>query len=291
MFYQLPPPPPDYSYAYVEQVDICSIDIPYKKLINSTDIININSNINQECIVSKDDTTTKNNFYNTNLHNTKLIKEKTYSSSKHTDSSPWNLIKSKWLQIKAFWSNHITQPIDDAWNYYVAAPFCKIFNEYTFQLILDYLINNGSIPISNLAEDIKNYDKENTSEKKVLSSHFFSSYKNTLIIRLPTGNIGISFGIIFLGHDVTEPVVIKHEYGHKLQFENMGITKYTTDVAIPSFLSNMLSRVNKLPYDYSGSPWESEANNLVNIRWVEEPIPWPKDAYQSYWELIKLFFY
>lgn len=39
MFYQLPPPPPDYSYAYVEQVDICSIDIPYKKLINSIDIL------------------------------------------------------------------------------------------------------------------------------------------------------------------------------------------------------------------------------------------------------------
>lgn len=109
-------------------------------------------------------------------------------------------------------------------------------------------------------------------------------------MKLPIGNNAASFGIIILGADVTSPTTIRHEYGHKRQFDNMGLVKYTVDVAIPSLTANILDRLDKLPYSYYGAPWEAGADYLGGVNRTTNNAPWPEDAYHSYWDLIKLFF-
>ena len=53
-----------------------------------------------------------------------------------------------------------------------------------------------------LSEDIKNYDKNNTSEEKVINAHFFSAYKRAFVLKLPIGYNAASFRTIFLGRKI-----------------------------------------------------------------------------------------
>ena len=62
------------------------------------------------------------------------------------------------------------------------------------------------------------------------------------------------------------------------------------DVALPSLTANILWRMGKLPFDYYGSPWESEADAKGGVLRYSENTPWPAGSYNSYWDLIKLFF-
>ena len=36
-----------------------------------------------------------------------------------------------------------------------------------------------------ISEDFRNYDKNNTSEEKVINAHFFSAYKRAFVLKLP----------------------------------------------------------------------------------------------------------
>ena len=137
----------------------------------------------------------------------------------------------------------------------------------------------------NVAEDIINFDVNNTSEQVVLNSHYFSYYKGTFVIKLPIGKNAASFGIIILGSKVSNPDVVKHEYGHKVQFEKKGIVKYIFEVAIPSVTANILNRMGKLPYDYYGSPWEHEADIFGGVN--RNATLWPTGI--TYWDLIEMF--
>jgi len=83
----------------------------------------------------------------------------------------------------------------------------------------------------------------------------------------------------------------KPKYGHKVQMDNMGIVDFTLNVAIPSVTINILSRNDKLPYDYYSYPWEAEANKLGGAKLSQSwKTPLPEGEYSSYWDLIKLFF-
>ena len=83
---------------------------------------------------------------------------------------------------------------------------------------------------------------------------------------------------------------VKHEYGHKVQFDNMGLRTYVAKVAVPSVTANILDRMGKLPYDYYGSEWEAEADRLGGVHRTSNNTPWPDGAYNSYEDLIRLFF-
>ena len=74
----------------------------------------------------------------------------------------------------------------------------------------------------NIEEDIYMYDKNNTSEEKVLEAHYFSSYKGSFVVKLPIGKNAASYGVMFIGDEVTSTDTVKHEYGHIVQFQNMG---------------------------------------------------------------------
>lgn len=113
-------------------------------------------------------------------------------------------------------------------------------------------------------EDFKNFSYENDDESVVLSSHFFSAYKGEVVVHLPIGANAFSFGFMVIGNNVaTRPDavdVIKHEYGHTVQFNDYGIVKYTIFVAVPSIAGNLIDRAGLLPIDYYAQPWEHQAN-------------------------------
>ena len=142
-----------------------------------------------------------------------------------------------------------------------------------------------------LDKDFQNFKWDNDDPEDILESNIFSAYKNKLVVRLPIDNYGVSFGVIGIGNNVADINVVKHEYGHTLQFKEMKVAKYTTTVAIPSITINILDRNGKLPYDYYSYPWEAEANKLggADLRQKRKE-PLPAGSNTSFQGLIKLFF-
>jgi len=156
-------------------------------------------------------------------------------------------------------------------------------------------VNNNIIQpvvcvIKDVAEDIKNYDLNNQSEENVFKSNYFSNYKGALVVKTPF-DASFSFGFIGLSTQQQNTNTLKHEYGHTVQMENMGVGSYIVDVAVPSVAINILDRQGKLPYDYYSYPWEAEANKLgessLSQCWKASL---PQGAYNSFWDLIPLFF-
>lgn len=143
--------------------------------------------------------------------------------------------------------------------------------------------------IDNVIEDIEDYDKSNESEDKVFDANYFSSYKGTLVVKT-SWNGSFSFGLIHLSLKHQQPDVLKHEYGHKAQLDNIGVFRYIPEVAVPSLTINLLETMGKLPYDYYSYPWEAEANELGGAMLTQSSKPsLPEDAYNSYWDLLSLF--
>ena len=152
-----------------------------------------------------------------------------------------------------------------------------------------FLKKTGQV-LANIGEDLWNLRFNNDSEQVVLDSNYFSFYKGTLVIRMggSASEDAFSYGIIFLGNKITDPDVVKHEYGHKLQFDKLGIVDYTTQIMIPSVTAYMLDKQGKLPEGagYYGSPWEAEADRLGGVNRTENNEPW---APNSYWDLVRMF--
>ena len=104
--------------------------------------------------------------------------------------------------------------------------------------------------------DMMNFDKNNESEEKVLNSNYFSSYKGKLVIRTDGDRSG-SFGVIFLTRETNDRMnpedVVRHEYGHTIQLEQLGILKYALNIGLPSWQ-------NWGTGDYYDKPWEITAD-------------------------------
>ena len=137
------------------------------------------------------------------------------------DSGHW----PKWLENAANWVNEkIVQPA----------------KEFVFDVV----------------EDIKNFDINNQSEKKALESNYFSAYKGVPVVRIG-GNRSGSFGAIFLTRETNNRAdpedVVRHEYGHTQQLQELGIVKYAIDIGIPSALEIGGG-------DYYSRPWEITAD-------------------------------
>lgn len=110
-----------------------------------------------------------------------------------------------------------------------------------------------------MGEDTYNY-VTNTDEQTVLDADFIAFYKGRLVIKLPIGTNAASFGILFIGDKVSDTKTVQHEYGHTVQFRELGLFDFTVQVAIPSITCNLVDRANKLPYKYYNSPWEYQAD-------------------------------
>ena len=123
-----------------------------------------------------------------------------------------------------------------------------------------------------------------------LETHGISYYKGVLVVET-SFDASFSYGFIGLSASQKNADTLKHEYGHTVQLKNMGIGSYIADVAIPSATINILSRLDKLPYDYYTYPFEAEANKLGGSALSDSRRPpLPEGEYTSYWDLIPLFF-
>ena len=116
--------------------------------------------------------------------------------------------------------------------------------------------------VKDIKTDIKNYDKNNTSEQKVLESNYFSSYNGTPVIRT-NGERSGSFGIIFLTRETNDREnpedVVRHEYGHTKQMEQLGVVKYAINIGLPSWLDLGTG-------EYYSKPWEITADILGEVQ-------------------------
>ena len=158
---------------------------------------------------------------------------------------------------------------------------------------IGWIGDNIVTPVKDCIEEVEASKTSTDNPADVLSADFVANYKGRLVIRVP-GDFGLSFGVILLGNgSMVDDNVLKHEYGHTVQLEKMGLWDYTTQVAAPSVTAWFLANQGKLPFDYHSSPWEHDANVYGGVDLSIAPYgkfsdPWTsRDGY--FWDLIKLF--
>ncbi len=131
-----------------------------------------------------------------------------------------------------------------------------------------------------------------TAEERVLNAKYFAFYKGALVVKVPFMNKNaFSLGIIFLGSNVKLRTdaedVLKHEWGHYVQFRERGPINYITTVGIPSVFCFLLDTNKKLPYTYYSSPFEYEANCIANVS-RDDYEAWTKPVYDIYKAYVSL---
>ncbi len=160
-------------------------------------------------------------------------------------NNPVNMMDSagtwpKWIEDGAAWVNvNIIEPVAEV-----------IVRVYT------YTSDFGPKVI----EDIQNFDKSNTDVATALASNYISYYNGKLVIRTPLSRSG-SLGVLFMsmGANATD---LKHEYGHTVQLDEMGLFNYITCVGIPSLFKWGSDEIysGKGRGAYYNKPWELMAD-------------------------------
>ncbi len=132
----------------------------------------------------------------------------------------------------------------------------------------------------------------NTDEQVVLDAKVLAFYKGVPAIKLPIGNNAFPFGWMFIGNGAGNDVnTVRHEYGHCVQFQQMGAIKFTQYVAAPSLQGYW----NDVPYDdYFSQPWEYGADMFGGVQnrtnaLGTSPYPYSSTAesdWLQYWDTI-----
>ena len=108
--------------------------------------------------------------------------------------------------------------------------------------VVDWVDDNIVQPVvgfvEDVAEDFSNFDWDNQSEERVLQSNYFSAYKGVPVIRT-NGDRSGSFGAIFLTRETNNRSnpedIVRHEYGHTKQWEQLDIVTYSLFIGLPSW--------------------------------------------------------
>lgn len=80
-------------------------------------------------------------------------------------------------------------------------------------------------------------------------------------------------------------VLLKHEYGHTLQLEELGLIDYCNYVVIPSVLCYWGTEFGILPEEnYFSYPWEYQADQYGKSSHKYQD--WAADLASFYWELV-----
>ena len=137
-----------------------------------------------------------------------------------------------------------------------------------------------------LYQDVVNFNINNTSEEKVIESNWVSAYKGKVVIRHPIkGLSSMSLGVIFLNKNETEYNTVRHEYGHCVQLDEVGMLKYLVFVAGPS-VKGYWSGLSDSAY-YS-QPWEYGADMYGG---VDRGDGYYEDStlvnHLMYWDMVK----
>ena len=110
--------------------------------------------------------------------------------------------------------------------------------------------------VKDIKKDVKNFDINNKSERKVLESNYFSCYKGVPVLRI-NGDRSGTFGAIFLTRETNDRKypedIVRHKYGHTKQIEKLGIVKYALCIGVPSWREWGTG-------EYYSKPWEVTAD-------------------------------
>ena len=123
----------------------------------------------------------------------------------------------------------------------------------------------------------------NTNESAVISAKHYAFYKGKLIIKVPFMDMSaFSFGAIFMGSNIRSSNILRHEFGHTQQLEEIGLLGYTVFVVAPSVTCFWLTEFEVLPTDqYYSYPWEYIANIYGNAD--GKYAPWADASAKIYW--------
>lgn len=76
-----------------------------------------------------------------------------------------------------------------------------------------------------------------------------------------------------MGTKVRSSNTLRHEYGHTLQLNDLGLGTYLTTVVAPSVTCYWLTDAGVLPDEiYNNYPWEYKANELGGARNSDNPL-------------------
>jgi RHS repeat-associated protein len=116
--------------------------------------------------------------------------------------------------------------------------------------------------VSDIASDIKNFNWSNENEEATLKSNYFSAYKGQLVIRVPFIGDSMSWGIMFLGKNLSEEDVdvVEHEWGHFKQMKELGFLVYSVGIGVPSLTSATISKITGNYDGYFNQKWEISAD-------------------------------
>ena len=127
----------------------------------------------------------------------------------------------------------------------------------------------------------------NNDEQDVIDAEHFAFYKGAPVVKIPfMETSAFSYGIILMGSDVNDPNLVRHEYGHVQQLDEIGLADYTTFVVLPSVTCFYLTEFGMLKRSmYYSLPWEYVANmyGQAEGHYTE----WAGDAAQAYWAIVK----
>ena len=184
----------------------------------------------------------------------------------------WSL-KGAWNSFTNWVDEKIVDPVVEAYHE-VKDAVVDTYNDAkeivvnTYKDVKDWTEENIVEPMitieNNVKFDMQNFDWNNDDEEKVLESNYFSAYKGQLVIREDwafTDGRSASFVIMFLNKNETDINTVKHEYGHYIQLQLLGLRRYIQYVAIPSVNSG------HVPYDkYYSLPYEASADILGDVQ-------------------------
>lgn len=142
--------------------------------------------------------------------------------------------------------------------------------------------------IQDIGEDFSNFNLQNTSEQAAIQANYFAMYKGVPVIKVSgLGGKSASFYMIFLNKADNSPETVKHEYGHRVQLDQMGFTNYLKYVAVPSVIhSEVYSRGQYYKYySYYSMPFEYDAD--IKGKAVHEVDPWAEDLRNLYFSGIE----
>jgi len=119
-------------------------------------------------------------------------------------------------------------------------------------------------------------------EQDVLDATSAVFYKGKLVIKVPGWSDGFSCGIIFIGNDAWSTDIVKHEYGHTQQLEELGFSTYLSTVVVPSVICYHLAQAEILSWsNYYNMPWEHKADQLGGVS--QSYAPWSGAVSDAYW--------
>ena len=125
----------------------------------------------------------------------------------------------------------------------------------------------------------------NEDEDKVIQATVAAFYKGHLVIKVP-GNSSFSFGVIFFGNDCNAKL-LRHEYGHTVQLEELGVSDYCKYVVAPSVSAFWLTEFEILHRNnYNSYPWEYQANQYGNADFPYQP--WAPNLSEVYWDAVRV---